>query len=82
MKTKDRFVKHMPCKHCGSSDAVGMYSNGIGTCFHCKKTTFENEREYTMQESHARPHIIYPLSYPIGYHLVMILLDYGGLCSF
>ena len=48
--SKDRFVKHMPCKHCGSSDAVGMYSNGIGTCFKCKKTTFDKERETEMQE--------------------------------
>ena len=53
MKGKDKFREHMPCKHCGSSDGVGMYTNGIGKCFVCNKTTFENKRETTMQESHA-----------------------------
>lgn len=50
---KDRFVGHVACKHCGSSDGVGMYSNGIGKCFVCDKITFDKEREYTMQESHT-----------------------------
>ena len=48
--TKDRFVKHMPCKHCGSSDGVGMYSNGIGKCFVCGKVTVEKDRETDMPE--------------------------------
>jgi len=51
--SKDRFVGHVACKHCGSSDGVGMYSNGVGKCFVCDKITFEKEREYTMQESHT-----------------------------
>lgn len=49
---KDKFVKHMPCKHCGSSDGVGMYSNGVGKCFVCGEITYENERENTMQQSY------------------------------
>lgn len=49
---KDRFVGHVACKHCGSSDGVGMYSNGIGKCFVCDKITFDKERENTMQESY------------------------------
>jgi twinkle protein len=51
--SKDRFVGHVACKHCGSSDGVGMYSNGIGKCFVCDKITFDKEREYTMQESYT-----------------------------
>tara|TARA_R110002074_G_scaffold196078_1_gene362768 strand:+ start:6432 stop:8048 length:1617 start_codon:yes stop_codon:yes gene_type:complete len=52
MKGKDKFREHLPCKHCGSSDGVGMYTNGIGKCWVCNKVTFENERETKMQESH------------------------------
>lgn len=49
-KQKGRFSHHMACKHCGSSDGVGMYTDGIGTCWVCKKNTYENERETKMQE--------------------------------
>jgi len=48
--SKDRFVKHIACKHCGSSDGVGMYSNGVGKCYVCNKTTFDKEREVDMQQ--------------------------------
>ena len=47
---KARFVKHMACKHCGSSDGVGMYSDGIGKCFVCGKVTVEKDREIEMPE--------------------------------
>lgn len=31
------FVKHGPCRVCGSSDGVGWYSDGHGVCFVCKR---------------------------------------------
>ena len=30
-----KFQKHGPCEKCGSSDAVGWYSDGHGKCFSC-----------------------------------------------
>lgn len=30
------FVRHGPCESCGSSDAVGWYSDGHGVCFSCE----------------------------------------------
>jgi len=35
MNKSSRFVKHGPCEKCGSSDAVGWYSDGHGVCFSC-----------------------------------------------
>ena len=29
------FVRHMPCNHCGSSDANSLYSDGSTFCFKC-----------------------------------------------
>ena len=33
--TDSEFVRHEPCNHCGSSDALGRYSDGHGHCFSC-----------------------------------------------
>ena len=33
----DQFVKHAPCKECGSPDNVAVYADGHGYCFGCKK---------------------------------------------
>ena len=38
---KSEFVKHVPCEHCGSSDACGVYSDGHTYCFACN--TYESE---------------------------------------
>lgn len=32
-----KFVSHGPCDICGSSDAVGWYSDGHGVCFSCNR---------------------------------------------
>jgi twinkle protein len=40
-----RFVGHMPCNYCGSSDAVGMYSDGRGKCFNCNKVNYADQYE-------------------------------------
>jgi twinkle protein len=34
-----RFLKHVPCDNCGSSDAGAIYDDGSRHCFACKKTT-------------------------------------------
>ena len=41
------FVKHGPCRVCGSSDAVGWYSDGHGVCFSCNRyyPTFDPKYE-------------------------------------
>lgn len=37
MSNGSDFVKHGPCRVCGSSDAVGIYSDGHGVCFSCNR---------------------------------------------
>ena len=36
-QSNDQFVKHAPCKECGSQDNVAVYADGHGYCFGCKK---------------------------------------------
>ena len=43
---KSEFVKHVPCEHCGSSDAGAIYTDGHFHCFACGVT----EQENTMEE--------------------------------
>lgn len=33
-----RFLKHVPCDHCGSSDAGAIYDDGSYHCFSCRTT--------------------------------------------
>ena len=42
------FTKHYPCKHCGSSDAVALWSNGRGKCFACDKPAFLDQYDDTV----------------------------------
>lgn len=35
-ESDSEFVQHEPCPSCGSSDALGRYSDGHGHCFACK----------------------------------------------
>ena len=35
-QSNDQFVKHAPCKECGSPDNVAVYADGHGYCFGCK----------------------------------------------
>jgi len=37
-ESNSEFVKHAPCKHCPSSDAVAVYADGHGHCFSCEWT--------------------------------------------
>ena len=42
------FTKHYPCIHCGSSDAVALWSNGRGKCFACNKPAFLDQYDDTV----------------------------------
>lgn len=35
-RSKAKFVKHVPCSHCGSSDAGAIYDDSSFYCFHCR----------------------------------------------
>ena len=36
MQIQSKFVKHIACEGCGSSDARAVYSDGSEYCFNCK----------------------------------------------
>lgn len=40
-----RFLKHMACEHCGSTDGNSLYDDGHTHCFVCNKTEFEHQHE-------------------------------------
>jgi len=35
-QSESEFVRHLPCDHCGSSDANSLYSDGHSYCFKCE----------------------------------------------
>ena len=47
--TESAFVKHVPCDHCGSSDAGGVYTDGHFYCHKCH--TYETNKEDTVHLS-------------------------------
>lgn len=46
MKTESKFLRHIPCIYCGSSDAGAVYDDGHFHCFKCGTTKQEHELEY------------------------------------
>lgn len=40
-----RFLKHIACEHCGSTDGNSLYDDGHTHCFVCNKTEFEHQHE-------------------------------------
>lgn len=40
-----RFVKHISCDECGSSDANSLYDDGHTHCFACEQTTYPQTRK-------------------------------------
>ncbi len=40
-----RFLKHIACEHCGSTDANSLYDDGHTHCFKCGTTEFEHQHE-------------------------------------
>ena len=45
MQTDSKFVKHIECDSCGSSDGNAMYDDGHTHCFVCNKTIFVENME-------------------------------------
>ena len=42
-ETNSKFVKHMACENCGSSDANTLYDDGHTHCFSCHTTVGANQ---------------------------------------
>lgn len=40
-----KFLRHIPCEHCDSTDANSLYDDGHTHCFKCGTTEFENTIE-------------------------------------
>lgn len=46
---QSKFLKHVPCEECGSSDANSLYDDGHTHCFSCGTTKHEAMFEYTIK---------------------------------
>ena len=44
-ETTSKFLKHIACEHCGSSDGNAYYTDGHTYCFSCGKIETEAESE-------------------------------------
>ena len=42
---RSKFIRHIACDHCGSTDGNSLYDDGHTHCFVCGKTMFEHEHE-------------------------------------
>ena len=47
-----KFLRHIPCEHCESTDANSLYDDGHTHCFACNTT----EHEYQSEERHVTRH--------------------------
>lgn len=47
-----KFVKHIPCDHCESTDANSLYDDGHTHCFACGTTEHEHEAEERLVTRH------------------------------
>ena len=56
-KVQSKFLKHIPCEHCGSKDANSLYDDGHTHCFSCGKT----EQENTIEERSVMRDAIAPI---------------------
>lgn len=56
-KNQSKFLKHIPCEHCGSKDANSLYDDGHTHCFSCGKT----EQENTIEERSVMRDAVAPL---------------------
>ena len=48
-ETNSKFIKHMACENCGSSDANSLYDDGHTYCFSCHTTVGANQHMQTEQ---------------------------------
>jgi twinkle protein len=54
-----KFLKHVPCEHCGSSDANSLYDDGHQYCFACETyTEGDSEEETESITSYSKPYKI------------------------
>ena len=62
------FLRHQSCPKCGSSDALGVYSDGHGHCFSCQTyfKELDNVEATANVVSYNRPAEMYGATY--GYH--------------
>jgi twinkle protein len=54
MKQEATFLHHISCTDCGSSDALGVYSDGHTFCFSCGKHTNGNMDELPERDTEVR----------------------------
>ena len=40
-----KFIRHIACEHCGSSDACSLYDDNHTHCFACGKTEHETDAD-------------------------------------
>lgn len=61
-QSKSRFIKHIPCPNCGSSDGNALYDDGHTYCFVCEHTEnpegAEQATEYITSNSRNRDNVI------------------------
>ena len=55
-KQESKFVKHIPCEYCGSSDAGALYDDNHTYCFNCHETHHDNEYDdFTVKQDAVQP---------------------------
>lgn len=53
MKKDAKFVKHVNCEECGSSDGNALYDDGSAFCFVCKTYSKDDSMQQSVQPSNA-----------------------------
>ena len=53
MKKDAKFVKHVNCEECGSSDGNALYDDGSAFCFVCKTYTKDTDMQQQVQTSNS-----------------------------
>lgn len=51
---ESHFIRHEPCPYCGSSDAVGVFSDGHTFCFCCNKYTSGSTEGKAMSSNNTK----------------------------
>ena len=52
LKVASKFIKHVECSHCGSSDANSLYDDDHQYCFNCKTYVNGSSDEPVVQKQH------------------------------
>ena len=64
--SESKFIKHIPCEYCGSSDAGALYDDNHTYCFNCHETHHENEYDDFTVKRDAVQHRKQPMIEPKG----------------